>query len=116
MSREGSIRRAPARTARLAAAVAIAASAFGPALSKAQGVAPPPPPPPVVTSAPGPGAPVVAPEAPGTAVVEVPAGPVLPADVQVVRFTGPPGLRVEVLGPNPEPVPVGDGRGIATGG
>jgi uncharacterized repeat protein (TIGR01451 family) len=46
----------------------------------------------------------------------VAAGQALPADVQVVRFSGPEGLRVEVLGPNPEPVPVGDGRGIVTVG
>src|SRR5262249_31524399 len=36
--------------------------------------------------------------------------------VQVVRFQGPEGLWVEVLGPNPTPVPQGDGRGILTVG
>jgi uncharacterized repeat protein (TIGR01451 family) len=41
---------------------------------------------------------------------------VVPPDVQVVRFQGPEGLRVEVLGPNPEPVPVGNGLGLATVG
>jgi uncharacterized repeat protein (TIGR01451 family) len=40
--------------------------------------------------------------------------PVLPPEIQVVRFHGPPGLIVEVLGPAPEPVSVGDGHGIAT--
>ncbi len=37
-------------------------------------------------------------------------------DVQIVRFQGPPGLVVEVLGPAPVPVPVGDGGGIITVG
>jgi uncharacterized repeat protein (TIGR01451 family) len=40
----------------------------------------------------------------------------LPPDVQVVRFSGPEGLVVQVLGPQPEPVPIGDGRGLATVG
>lgn len=55
---------------------------------------------------------------PGTTVVgpEAAAAPVLPAEVQVVRFSGPAGLTIEVLGPAPEPVPVGDGHGIATVG
>ncbi len=42
--------------------------------------------------------------------------PILPPDVQIVRFQGPEGVKVEVLGPTPEPVPVGDGRGLATFG
>ena len=61
--------------------------------------------------------------APGTAVVggpvvevEEPAGPVLPPEIQVVRFQGPAGVKVEVLGPVPEPVPVGDGLGLLTAG
>jgi uncharacterized repeat protein (TIGR01451 family) len=41
---------------------------------------------------------------------------VLAPDVQVVRFSGPAGVVVEVLGPQPEPVPVGDGHGLATFG
>ena len=61
---------------------------------------------------------------PGTAVVEsspaapapTPAAPVLPPQVQIVRFHGPEGLKVEVLGPAPEAVPVGDGHGLATVG
>jgi uncharacterized repeat protein (TIGR01451 family) len=40
----------------------------------------------------------------------------LPASVQVVRFQGPEGVRVEVLGPTTEPVPVGDGKGLLTVG
>ena len=52
---------------------------------------------------------------PGAATVEVGA-PMLPPEVQVVRFQGPEGVVVEVLGPNPEPVPVGDGKGLATVG
>lgn len=40
----------------------------------------------------------------------------LPADVQIVRFQGPAGVRVDVLGPMPEPVPVGDNHGLATYG
>ena len=57
--------------------------------------------------------------APGTAVAgpeaavgaATPAGPAgLDPDVQVVRFQGPPGLNVEVLAPNPTPVPVGRRR------
>ena len=36
-----------------------------------------------------------------------------PPDVQIVRFQGPEGLRVDVLGPDPEPVPVGNGKGLA---
>ncbi len=36
--------------------------------------------------------------------------------VQVVRFQGPPGLTVEVLAPDPVPVPKGDGGGIITVG
>lgn len=57
---------------------------------------------------------------PGTAVVG--AGPAeavapgLPADVQVVRFQGPEGVKVDVLGPDPEPVPQGDGKGLLTVG
>lgn len=72
-------------------------------------------------------------EAPGTAGVASPtlneidpnpnAGPstvpgvvALADDVQVVRFQGPSGVKVEVIGPPPEPVPPGDGKGLATVG
>ena len=41
---------------------------------------------------------------------------VLPPEVQVVRFQGPEGLLVEVLGPTPMPVPAGDGGGNLTVG
>ena len=101
MSREPANRRAPGRTACLAVLLALATAAFGPARSQAQSVVSTP-----------------AHDAPGTAVVGGPVevGQVVPNDVQVVRFQGPAGLQVQVLGPNPEPVPVGDGRGITTVG
>jgi uncharacterized repeat protein (TIGR01451 family) len=62
--------------------------------------------------------------APGTAVVTsspVPAAvpdasPQLPPQVQIVRFHGPEGVKLEVLGPAPEAVPVGDAHGLATVG
>ena len=44
------------------------------------------------------------------------ANPGLPDGIQVVRFAGPEGLKVEVLGPASEPVPVGDGKGLGTFG
>jgi uncharacterized repeat protein (TIGR01451 family) len=86
---------------------AVAAACFAPARVGAQTAAPAlsPSPPPGAVATP----PVDAP-APAAAVA------VLPPDVQVVRFQGPEGVRVEVLGPNPEPVPTGDGRGLATVG
>ncbi len=45
-----------------------------------------------------------------------PGVPILADDVQVVRFQGPAGVKVEVLGPPPEAVPPGDGKGLATVG
>jgi len=78
----------------------------------------------VITSSPAP----TTVDVPGAAVVggpvvvggpEVVAGPevaALAADVQVVRFQGPAGVKVEVLGPDPEPVPIGDGHGLLTVG
>jgi uncharacterized repeat protein (TIGR01451 family) len=65
------------------------------------------------------GAPAARAEAPppGTAVVEaLPVAPLLPPQVQVVRFHGPEGATLEVLGPPSEPVPIGDGHGMATVG
>ena len=54
---------------------------------------------------------------PAPAVVEgAPAIVVVPPNVQVVRFRAPEGVKIEVLGPAPEPVPAGDGRGQATVG
>src|SRR5947209_7381711 len=86
-----------------------------------QGIAPAP-----ATVAAPPGTAVVGPPAAaaGPAVASPIADPnaggpnpvVLPPDVQVVRFQGPEGISVEVLGPNPTPVPQGDGRGILTVG
>jgi uncharacterized repeat protein (TIGR01451 family) len=40
----------------------------------------------------------------------------MPPDVQIVRFQGPPGVQVQVLAPNPEPAPLGDGQGLLTVG
>ena len=42
--------------------------------------------------------------------------PLLPPEVQVVRIQGPDGVAVSVIGPDPEPVSIGDGRGLATFG
>ena len=39
--------------------------------------------------------------------------PALDPKVQVVRFQGPSGLRVEVLAPEPGPAPIGEGDGEA---
>ncbi len=99
MSRPGWIGRfatGPRRTAGVALLVLIAA---GPAIARAQ-------------------APAVAPamEQPAGEAVVGPAVPVLPPDVQVVRFQGPEGVVVEVLGPTPVPVPQGDAGGILTVG
>jgi len=109
MSRQGSIRRAPGRTARLVPVLALTVAAgLGSATARAQqGAAAP-------GGAPPPGLAVVG----GPVVTEAPAAsaPALPGNVQVVRFQGPEGVRVEVLGPNPEPVPVGDGHGLTTVG
>lgn len=54
--------------------------------------------------------------APMEGAVVIEGAPLLPPDVQIVRFQGPPGVTVEVLGPPPEPVPIGDGHGLATFG
>jgi uncharacterized repeat protein (TIGR01451 family) len=42
--------------------------------------------------------------------------PALDPRVQIVRFSGPAGVSVEVLAPPPTPVPVGDGAGLGTFG
>src|SRR5262249_33912671 len=82
----------------------------------APGVVPTGPPPGVAVTGP----PIVAGETTVVTPVGDPAaGPAVVAlspDVQVVRFQGPEGVIVEVLGPNPTPVPQGDGRGILTVG
>jgi uncharacterized repeat protein (TIGR01451 family) len=74
----------------------------------------------VVPSAPTTGVAVVGPATvEGGAAGPVPAGPgipILPPEIQVVRFQGPEGVAVEVLGPTPSPVPPGDGGGILTVG
>jgi len=102
----------PARLAMPALGLAIAAaSGSSPSRALGQQAAPP------VAIAPTPPAeaPPAAAAAPGP-VVATPAAPALPPDVQVVRFQGPEGVRVEVLGPAPEAVPPGDGKGLATVG
>jgi uncharacterized repeat protein (TIGR01451 family) len=87
------------RTARLAIRLVLPlgiliAGALGPSWVWAQAAAPTAPPP-------------AAANAPGAAVVGVePAGPALPPEVQVVRFQAPEGVKVEVLGPAPEPIPM----------
>jgi uncharacterized repeat protein (TIGR01451 family) len=56
-----------------------------------------------------PGVAVTAPEAPPDAAAPAVEG--LPDDIQVIRFQAPAGVKVEVLGPQPEAVPQGDGKG-----
>ena len=71
----------------------------------------------VVTSTPDP-VPVSAAEA-AAVVAEAAAAPAAAAlahEIQVVRFQGPAGAKVEVLGPAAEVVPQGDGKGLATVG
>lgn len=99
MSRPGWNHRAGVRNARLALTLALAiAGGFGfVSVARAQ-TAPPP-------------------DAPGSAVVVAEArAPGLPTNVQVVRFHGPSGMTVEVLGPAPEAVPTGDNHGLLTVG
>jgi len=97
----------------LATAVGSATAQDGPRIGR-----PPVGPAPTVVPAPAASGPATA--EPGTAVVGDADGPAgvagLPVDVQVVRFQGPEGVTLEVLGPAPEPVPQGDGKGLATVG
>jgi uncharacterized repeat protein (TIGR01451 family) len=103
MSRTGWIRRVAGWPARLALPMGVAISAGLGSPSIAQQA----PPGAVPTEA--------APEAPAVAEAG-PAVPALPDDVQVVRFQGASGMIVEVLGPPPEPVTTGDGKGLLTVG
>ncbi|SIN76141.1 conserved repeat domain-containing protein [Singulisphaera sp. GP187] len=113
MSLQGTIRRTGSRTARLAwplgVAVAIAI-ALGPIRGQAQSFAPTPPsspaaPAPAPTPAPTSLSSEASPSEPGTVVLEPGVGvPVLPPNIQVVRFRVPEGAHVEVLGPAPEPI------------
>jgi uncharacterized repeat protein (TIGR01451 family) len=115
----------PAKAAR-AAFTMLAIAAFSDAgEARAQGQPAQAPPAPVVrlepASPPGSGsipAPGAAVAGPGGVIQGVaPAGaPLIEPDVQVVRFQGPPGLIVEVVAPEPSPVPAGDGAGIITVG
>ncbi len=87
----------------------------GPGNAASQPIGIDPAPPPAQTTAPGTA--VVGPGEPSAAAAAAPPGtPLLEPDVQVVRFQGPPGLTVEVLSPQPAPVPAGDGGGIITVG
>ncbi len=108
MSRTGSIRHA-GPPVRLALSLGLLLAGFvGSAMAQDK-----PPQSPITSS------PVAEPDesAPGTATtVEGPAEPTLADDIQVVRFQGPSGLKIDVLGPTPEPVPQGDGQGVATVG
>lgn len=127
MSRQGRISRAGGRTAghALVLGLAVASATFAPPTRlRAQGPARPmtADPAPALTPVAGPmPMPIPAPVAgsTGMAVVEgggAPMSPVLPAEIQVVRFHGPAGVTVEVLGPAPEPFAGGDGHGLATVG
>jgi uncharacterized repeat protein (TIGR01451 family) len=117
MSRTGWIRRVAGWPARLALpmGLAIAVGLGSSAASRAQEPAAPGP---IITSSAVPepvGTPIAA---PGVASAIAPAPPFaeVPPEVQVVRFQGPAGMKVEVLGPAPEPVSLGDGQGLATFG
>lgn len=69
-----------------------------------------------------PGIATVGPEAPEVGLQPGPDGALpgghtlMAPDVQVVRFQGPAGAVVEVLGPSSEPAPLGDGQGLGTFG
>jgi uncharacterized repeat protein (TIGR01451 family) len=116
MSRTGWNCRVAGRLARLALLLGLAiAAGLGSsakwAIAQDGPVAPPTTPGPPLVSTPAtaetPAAPLIEPAPPA---VE------LPEDVQVVRFQGPSGMKIEVLGPAPESVPVGDGKGLGTFG
>ncbi len=114
MSRHAELRRrAVGWTARLVLPLGLAWCAT----AKAQD---PPALPPPVESAPAPIAPSTGPApipvADGPGIAATPVYPGLPKGVEIVRFSGPEGVTLEVLGPQPEPVPQGDGHGLATVG
>src|SRR5579883_1728779 len=124
MSRPGWNGRAATAAPRSAGLTLLIVMAAGGASVEAQQGPQGPPPAPATLGAP-PGAAVVAPPGAGGPAVISPtevatvAGTgalALSPDIQVVRFQGPEGMSVEVLGPNPTPVPQGDGRGILTVG
>ena len=115
MSRTGWNRRVAGWPACLALPLGVAiAAGLGSSPSRARAQEAPAP----VVSTPSPSPlPASEPGPPGSRIV-APAPPVaeLAHDIQVVRFQGPAGVKVEVLGPAPEPVPAGDGQGLATFG
>ena len=118
MSRTGWNRRVAGWPARLALPLGVAiAAGLGSSPSNARAQEPAAPSPaPVSTPAPEPtGLPIGSPEG-AAAIAPTPPMAEIPRDVQVVRFQGPEGMKVEVLGPAPEPVSLGDGQGLATFG
>jgi uncharacterized repeat protein (TIGR01451 family) len=114
MSRTGWNCRVDGRAARLGLRLALAIAAGLGSSANSVGAQDTPAPPVVSTPTPAPPGDPAASTTPAIA----PAAPAveLPPDVQVVRFQGPPGMKVEVLGLSPEPVPAGDGQGLATFG
>jgi uncharacterized repeat protein (TIGR01451 family) len=88
----------------------VLAVGLGPAPVRAQVASPAAnvPAPPATGAAPGPIA--------ASEIVAEGGGPVLPPEIQVVRFQAPPRIRVEVLGPNPEPITLIAGQGPDTFG
>jgi uncharacterized repeat protein (TIGR01451 family) len=110
----------PARShRRLTAARLAAALLVGAPAARAQQ----PPPPPTATLPSLTAAPDAAAASPGVAAIglaeteDPPTHPgALPPGIQVVRFQGPEGIVVEVLGPQPPQPLVGDGDGLATFG
>jgi uncharacterized repeat protein (TIGR01451 family) len=123
MSRTGWNRRVAGWLARLALPLGLAiAAGLGSSPSNARGQDVPAPASPSPAATPAPvaepapvGTPIGAPAGAPT-IAPAPPFPEVPNDVQIVRFQGPSGVKVEVLGPAPEPVSLGDGQGIATFG
>ncbi len=115
MSRTGWNRRVAGRPARLGLSMALAIAAGLGSSAVANRANAQNPPAPTVVSTPGPiGEPVG--DSPTPTIAPAPPVAELPDDVQVVRFQGPSGVKVEVLGPSPEPVPTGDNKGLGTFG
>lgn len=93
------IGRETSRTGPSVALAALLAIIAAPATARQAPIPTPPPSPTEAAPAPPPGVLVNVP--PGSAPAN---GPAFPPDVQVVRFSAPPGTRIEVLGPAPEPI------------
>src|SRR4051812_24733503 len=105
MSLLGTLRSAGAKTVSRALPVALALTvAFIPTWGWSQPAAPAPP---VTATPPSP--------TPGAVILEPgPGVPMLPPEVQLVRFQAPEGVQIEVLGPVPEPltVPAAQAEGL----